>query len=415
MSRSVFFLVLLGLIVLIEFYTFWGLKTALRPGWALRMGRIVHLFGTGMTVASLLSFFMMRQGAVVPGPVRNTMMALMVTFFVTKLTFAIFLLLGDATRVVEYVLRKVGQATGGEEVHVSMPSRRRFIAQAGLVVAAIPFASFLYGYLKGRYDYTIHRVKLKFPDLPEAFHGLKIVQLSDIHAGSFDDKDAVAEGVRMAQAEKPDLILFTGDLVNNHAEEVEPYLDLFGGLHAPLGKYSVLGNHDYGDYASWESVVAKAENLERLKGHHATMGYQMLNNANVRIERDGQTLCLAGVENWGNPPFPQYGDLDRALAGILPEEFTILLSHDPTHWDQQVKGHPQHVHLTLSGHTHGFQIGVEIPGIKWSPVQWRYKQWAGSYEEKGQYLYVNRGFGFIGYPGRVGIWPEITVIELERG
>jgi uncharacterized protein len=257
-------------------------------------------------------------------------------------------------------------------------------------------------------------VRLAFADLPEAFHGMKLVQISDIHSGSFDDKEAVARGVAMIQAENPDLLVFTGDLVNNLASEIEPYKDLFGSLSAPLGKFAVLGNHDYGDYVQWDSPAAKAANVEAVKQHNTEMGFQMLNNDSLQLTRDGQTIRLAGVENWGKPPFPQHGDLNRALQGVAPEEFTVLLSHDPTHWDMQVRDHAKHVHLTLSGHTHGFQMGIEIPGIKWSPVQWRYKQWAGAYEEGGQYLYVNRGFGYIGFPGRVGIWPEITVIELVR-
>lgn len=415
MSRTVFLIVLMCVFGAIEFYTFYGLKSALRPGWGLRVARALHLLGASITVFTFAAAFItMRQGLNSPGTLRNWMMGLMVTFMVTKLVFALFLLFGDVTRVAEYLFGRTRGLIQGDPEAIPLPSRRRFIAQAGLVAAAIPFSSFLYGILKGRYDYTVHRVKLAFADLPEAFHGMKLVQISDIHAGSFDDKEAVARGVAMIQAQNPDLLVFTGDLVNNLAWEIEPYKDLFGGLHAPLGKFAVLGNHDYGDYVPWDSLAAKLANIEAVKQHNEDMGFRMLNNDSVQITRNGQSICLAGVENWGKPPFPQHGDLNRALQGIAPEEFTVLLSHDPTHWDMQVRDHAKHVHLTLSGHTHGFQMGIEIPGIKWSPVQWRYKQWAGAYEEAGQHLYVNRGFGYIGFPGRVGIWPEITVIELVR-
>jgi uncharacterized protein len=415
MSRTIFLIVLLSIFAGIEVFTFYGLKSAIRPGWGLRVAKGVHLFGVLVTVVTVAGFFLtMRNGLSSMGATRNWLMGLMVTFMVTKLTFSAILLLGDVTRLMEYLFGKSSALVRGDDAAVAMPSRRRFIGQAGLLVAAIPFSAFLYGVIKGRYDYTVHRVKLAFADLPEAFHGMKLVQISDIHAGSWDDKEAVARGVAMIQAENPDLLVFTGDLVNNLSSEILPYKDLFASLHAPLGKFAVLGNHDYGDYVPWDSLAAKHANTEEVKQHNADMGFQMLNNGNVVIERGGQQIRLAGVENWGKPPFPQHGDLNTALAQVAPEEFTILLSHDPTHWDMQVRDHPKHVHLTLSGHTHGFQMGIEIPGIKWSPVQWRYKRWAGIYEEGGQHLYVNRGFGYIGFPGRVGIWPEITVIELAR-
>jgi uncharacterized protein len=415
MSRTIFLIVLLTIFAGIEVFSFLGLKSAIRPGWGLRVAKGLHLFGALVTVVTFIGFFLtIRNGLSTMGATRNWLMGLMVTFMVTKLTFSAILLLGDVTRLVEYLFGKSSALVRGDDAAVVMPSRRRFIGQAGLLVAAIPFSAFLYGVIKGRYDYTVHRVKLAFDDLPEAFHGMKLVQISDIHAGSWDDKEAVARGVAMIQAENPDLLVFTGDLVNNLSAEIVPYKDLFTSLHAPLGKFAVLGNHDYGDYVQWDSLAAKHANTEEVKQHNADMGFQMLNNGNVVIESGGQQIRLAGVENWGKPPFPQHGDLNAALSQVAPEEFTILLSHDPTHWDMQVRDHPKHVHLTLSGHTHGFQMGIEIPGIKWSPVQWRYKRWAGIYEEGGQHLYVNRGFGYIGFPGRVGIWPEITVIELSR-
>jgi hypothetical protein len=256
-------------------------------------------------------------------------------------------------------------------------------------------------------------MRLTFDNLPASFKGLKIVQLSDIHSGSLADPAAVRRGVDMVLAEKPDLILFTGDLVNDIALEVGQYQAIFGCLDAPMGVYSTLGNHDYGDYSWWENAESKKANLDHLKRIQAEMGWRLLMNEHVALERGGEQIALIGVENWSaKARFPKYGRLDEAYAGAQKYPFKILMSHDPSHWDAQVRKEYPEIDLTLSGHTHGMQFGLEIPGFKWSPVQYVYKEWAGLYEEGNQKLYVNRGFGFIGYPGRVGIMPEITVIEL---
>ena len=238
--------------------------------------------------------------------------------------------------------------------------------------------------------------------------------MSDIHSGSFDNYEAVKRGVDLANEQKSDLLLFTGDLVNNEAKEIEPWIELFATLDAPYGKYSIFGNHDYGDYIEWPSFEEKHKNLETLAAHHKTIGFNLLRNQHVVLEKDGEKFFLAGVENWGKPPFPQHGDINKALQGIENKDFTVLMSHDPSHWKAQVVEHSNKVHLTLSGHTHGMQFGIEIPGFKWSPVKFKYPEWAGSYEQNGKKLYVNRGFGFLGFPGRVGIWPEITVITLKK-
>jgi predicted MPP superfamily phosphohydrolase len=336
-------------------------------------------------------------------------LGLVVTFFVTKLIYIAYLVLVDAESVITYIVRRLSPDSGNPSLQ-----RRKILKQIGVIVAAVPFTSFLYGVLKGRYDYRLHKVSLSFPDLPPAFDGFKIVQISDVHSGSFDNTAAVKKGIEKIQKQGADLILFTGDMINNLAEEVEPYIDLFGSLKAPFGKYAVLGNHDYGEYVAWESAEAKAQNLVKLSKHHQTMGFELLNNAQVALKKDNEQIKLVGVENWGKKPFPQKGDLNQAFAQSQPEDFSILMSHDPSHWDLKVLDFPQKVHLTLSGHTHGMQMGVEIPGFKWSPVKYRYDKWAGLYKKAEQYLYVNRGFGFIGFPGRVGIWPEITLIELKR-
>jgi hypothetical protein len=257
----------------------------------------------------------------------------------------------------------------------------------------------------------VNNIDLNFDTLPEPFKGLRIVHISDIHSGSFTNKEAVEKGVQKILDTKPDLILFTGDLVNDAAEEMNEYKDVFAKLNAPLGVYSTLGNHDYGDYKTWPSEADKVANLDRLKAVHAEMGWKLLMNEHVMLERDGDRIAVIGIENWGAKGFVQHGRLDLAYAGSEQVPFKILMSHDPSHWDAQVKQYDD-IHLTLSGHTHGMQFGVEIPGLRWSPIKYFYKQWAGLYEDGAQKLYVNRGFGFIGYPGRVGIMPEITVINL---
>jgi uncharacterized protein len=330
---------------------------------------------------------------------------------VPKLFFIIVLLGQDVVRLfgmgANYALGQPNTEGG------YLPARRAFISQLGLGLAAIPFAGIIYGMLKGKYDYTVHRHTVFFKDLPDAFDGLTITQLSDIHAGSFDNPEAVKRGVALANAQKSDLFFFTGDLVNNEAKEIEPYLDIFKVINAPLGKFSVLGNHDYGDYKWWNSKEEKADNLKLLKTHHKTLGFKLLLDQNLEIERKGQKITLIGVENWGHG-FAQYGSLSKAMTGVDDNSFKILLSHDPTHWEKQVKKLDAHVHLTLSGHTHGAQMGVEIKGFKWSPIKYRYPKWAGLYSENGRYLHINRGFGFLGFSGRVGILPEITVLELRK-
>jgi predicted MPP superfamily phosphohydrolase len=283
-------------------------------------------------------------------------------------------------------------------------------------VAAIPFAGLLYGMVRGKYAFQIHRAEISSKRLPSAFDGFTIAHLSDIHIGSFAAPNEVKGAIDKVLSEKPDLILFTGDLVNNKSDELDGWQEILGKLKAPYGVYSVLGNHDYGDYAQWDSASAKAYNLQSLKDRQKNMGWNLLLNQSAQITKDGSTINLAGVENWGAGRFAKYGDLEKALNQAVPDLFTILMSHDPSHWDAQVRPHKQTVDLTLSGHTHGMQMGIEIPGwLRWSPSQYIYKQWAGLYrDDEDQHLYVNRGFGHLGYPGRVGIWPEITMIKLQK-
>jgi hypothetical protein len=336
---------------------------------------------------------------------------LFITLFVTKIFVLIFLLGEDVFRIFTGIFKKVS-GTNLEGAPL-MPERREMVSKVALMFAAIPFASFIYGITKGKYSYKIHRKELFFKDLPEAFNGFTITQISDVHAGSFDDKNAVHEGIKLIQELNSDVFVFTGDMVNNRAEEIEPFKDIFGSIKAKHGQFSILGNHDYGDYVAWESPRHKTENLNRLKQHHADMGYKLLLDEHIRIQKDNESIVLAGVENWGKG-FGERGDLQKALHGTNDKDFKVLLSHDPSHWDEQVKVNQNPIHLTLSGHTHGMQMGVEIPGFKWSPVKFRYKNWAGLAAHEDRHLYVNRGYGFIGFTGRVGIWPEITVLTLRK-
>ncbi len=297
-----------------------------------------------------------------------------------------------------------------------MPERRRFVSQLALGIAAVPFLSLIYGMTIGKYNFKVLKQTLFFPDLPDAFEGFKITQISDIHSGSFDNPEKIQYAIDLVNEQNADMILFTGDIVNTHATEMHPWIDTFNGIKEhKFGKYSVLGNHDYGEYVDWPSKEAKEANFVAIKNLYGQIGFKLLLNENVKIKKGNDEIALIGVENWGKH-FGERGDVNVASADLTKEDFKILMSHDPSHWEYVVKNHEKHFQLTLSGHTHGFQFGIEIPGVfKWSPVEYVYKQWAGLYENLGRYIYVNRGLGFHAYPGRVGIMPEITVFELKKG
>jgi len=393
-------------------YVFNGLKT-LTKNWRSRRRQLIVRWGfliltLGITALLLINIASFRTAKGMT-PFYEWVLSLFLALFITKLFFCLILLVGDIGRGIFGVVNVANKKHQGPAI----PSRRRFISQAATVFAAIPFTGFLYAMLKGKYDYRVHRETLYFDDLPPAFDGFTITQLSDVHSGSFDSTHGVQKGIDLANAQKSDLFVFTGDLVNNAAWEIEPWLERFSSLKAPFGQYSILGNHDYGDYIKWDSEQEKADNLEKLKAHHKTLGYRLLMDEHVSIEKDGQKITLVGVQNWGRG-FIQLGDLDKALENTDPNDFKILLSHDPTHWEEKVRYHPTRIHLTLAGHTHGAQFGVESDKWRWSPVQYRYLDWAGLAHENGRYLYVNRGFGFLAFSGRLGIWPEVTVITLKR-
>ena len=368
-------------------------------------------------VASMVVYYFINGKLIVSLP-KGIYWSFILLSLLPKLIVIPFLLLEDIGRIVHLAISwvvNIFQSSSTEPESVHLASRKKFISQLALGIAAVPFIGLLYGMAKGKYDYRVHRIKLKFPDLPDAFNGFTITQISDIHCGSFDSKSDVEKGISLANQQKSDLLLFTGDLVNNKADEMDKWMGEFSRLTAPFGKFSIFGNHDYGDYNRWESETAKENNLQRLKEIHHEIGFRLMLNENLKIEKSGEHITLIGVENWGKGGFQKYGDLDKAIEGVTDGDFKILMSHDPSHWEAKTVPHPRHVHLTLAGHTHGMQFGIEIPGFKWSPIKYVYPQWAGIYNEGNKFLYVNRGFGFLAYPGRVGILPEITVITLEKG
>jgi predicted MPP superfamily phosphohydrolase len=403
-------LVVILLLLLLDWYVYQGIKSLTTPvqNNLLKQGiRWAHwIISIGLPVFMVLVFLNMGR----MNPYFTTAGSLFTTMVVTKLFFVAILMGEDLWRVGEGGFKLLSGNSG--EGFSFMPERRRFVSQVALGIAAIPFTSFLYGMTRGKHNYKVHRHTLYFKDLPPAFEGFTITQISDIHSGSFEDEAAVRRGIEMINQQDSDLFVFTGDLVNSVASEFDRWADIFGQIRAPYGKFSILGNHDYGDYHFWPSEQAKADNFRALKEQHSATGFRLLLDEHVAIEKDGQRLSLLGVENWGLG-FGQRGDLKKALQNVASDDFKILLSHDPTHWDHEVKSRDEHIHLTLSGHTHGMQVGVELPGFRWSPVKYRYPKWAGLYEENDRFLYINRGFGYLGFHGRVGIWPEITVLELR--
>ncbi|HTO15891.1 MAG TPA: metallophosphoesterase [Edaphocola sp.] len=356
-----------------------------------------------------------------PKNVKAIIIACLFGWFVGRLLIGIIMIIGELFRGGQWLSQNLfpkSPSISSEIVEAGRNgiSRSTFLSRTSLLIGALFFGGFLYG-VTNRYRYQLKKVKVKIKDLPQALKGLKMVHLSDIHSGSFDNKEAVLGGIKLAMAQNPDLVVFTGDLVNDKATEVEPYIELFNQLKAPLGVYSILGNHDYGDYVKWDSQLDKVENLMLLKEHQKAMGWRLLMNENVILEKNGVEFALLGVENWSaNTRFPRHGRMDLAYEGLegradIP--LKILLSHDPSHWDAEVRPKYADIDLTLSGHTHGMQFGIELPFFKWSPIQYMYKQWAGLYQKEQQHLYVNRGYGFLGYQGRLGVLPEVTVIEFE--
>jgi len=398
----------------IDFYVFQVVKMLCQPA-SPRTKTVVFTAYWTVSIAIIIIFILLpfMNTERWPKNLRNYLFATIVGFFFAKLLAAVFFLVDDIRRGIQWAVAKVFfRNTEGESQVNEGISRSAFLSWLGIGIGGTLISSLIYGF-SNKYNYHIRRVPLEYPNLPAAFRGLKIVQISDIHSGSFDNKKAVEKGVQEVLDLKPDLILFTGDLINDRATEMEDYVDVFSRLKAPMGVFSTLGNHDYGDYVKWPAEALRDQNIEDLKAIQAKMGWRLLMNEHVVLEKQGQEIALIGIENWSaKARFPKHGKMWEAYPGAEKYPFKILMSHDPSHWDAEVRPKYSDIDLTLSGHTHGMQFGIEIPGFKWSPVKYVYDQWAGLYEEGKQKLYVNRGYGFIGYPGRVGILPEITLIEL---
>jgi len=417
MRSGPFWWILIVAMILIDLYVFFSVRSLFVSG---TKGRAIFAiaYWAFSAIALVLLIFVLPyfQASEQHKALRSILFVLVFALFLGKLIGALFFFVDDLRRAVQWIAGKIFSpnneiseiaGTTGDRI-----SRSSFLTWLGIISGGTMFSSFIYG-LSNKYNYQVKNVKIPFANLPAAFKGLKIVHISDIHTGSFTNYKAVNKGIDLILSQNPDLILFTGDLVNNKSNEVGEYQKIFSRLKAPMGIYSVLGNHDYGDYVQWKTPAEKAQNLDALKKIHADMGWRLLLDEHLPLEKDNATIGLVGVQNIsGRGSFHSYGSLAKAMQGAGNYPFKILMSHDPSHWDTEVSTKFTDVDLTLSGHTHGMQFGVEIPGFKWSPVQYVYKHWAGLYEQQHQKLYVNRGFGFIGYPGRVGILPEITLIEL---
>lgn len=393
-------------IIIVQWYAFQAIKTITQNKfwWA------IYALVVGIILGGVLWQTLNFDRTVGWIPIVAYSLGMFVALLSGQLLMICLLFLEDLSRGASSLLHFF---TSDQKIH--FPQRRKFVSQIAIALGAIPFSSLLYGMYKGRYNYRVLNYTLEYENLPDGFDGFQITQISDLHCGSFDNTKKVAYGLDLIDKQKSDLVLFTGDMVNNKANEARPWVEFIAKIKAPYGKFSVLGNHDYGDYSDWENEADKKQNMEEMYQIHQDMGFDLLLNESRYIEKNGDRIALVGVENWGAGRFKKAGDLEKSISKIEPNDFKILLSHDPSHWEAEVIPHAYPFHLTLSGHTHGFQFGIEIPGwIKWSPIQWRYKQWAGIYENKEQKLNVNRGFGYLAYPGRVGIWPEITVITLKK-
>jgi predicted MPP superfamily phosphohydrolase len=412
MSRILSFCIFLVVFFAIDFYVFQGYKLLVRR-WIPSYSTLLHIVYWAVPVILLLLII----GTMVwsPQPTKSKVMlwssSILFGIFIAKFVWLLFMVLDDLVRIIRLGGQRVSSEPGVKPI-----SRSQFIVTTGALLAGTLFGTMIYGIARGAHNYTVMRRRLKLKNLPKAFQGFKIVQISDVHSGSFWSKDSVKRGIQMILDQKPDAIFFTGDLVNSKTSEFEDFKEIFGRLEAPYGVYSVLGNHDYGDYYRWpdKNGVTKEQNLQQLINHQSDMGWNLLMNESKIIEKDGEKLGVLGVENWsGHKRFPKYGKLDQAYAGVADVENKLLLSHDPSHWRAEVlKDYPT-IDAMFSGHTHGMQFGIDTKYYKWSPVKYQYPEWADLYEENGQYLYVNRGFGYLGFPGRVGFLPEITVFELE--
>lgn len=420
MNKPLFILLLFSLFILIDLYVFQGLKLFIMH-LSVKVRNALKIAFWSFTILCLSTFLLYHLSSqdAMGIPLRTFIRAGLFITYISKIVFIFFLLLDDLQRLLRWCYVEGKGLIPGKELVVEPDenhiSRSQFLATTGILVASVPFISLNWGIISGAHDYRIRKVEVPLKNLPSALDGLRIVQISDIHAGSFWNKTAVKAGVEMAVGLKADMIFFTGDLVNNRSDEMAEWISVFSKLTAPLGVYSVLGNHDYGDYYTWNSVQEKEQNFKDILHIHKILGWDLLMDENRIMNIQGEKLAIIGVQNWGaKARFPRYGNLAKANMGTEDINMKLLLTHDPSHWQAQVLTQHPDIDVTFAGHTHGMQFGVEIPGFKWSPVQYMYDEWAGLYQEKENFLYVNRGFGYIGYPGRVGILPEISLITLKK-
>ena len=407
--------IVIVIMILLDVYVFMAIKSVSHSASSKMRAFLFSAYWMVSVIAIVgLLIFIFTGPDFLPKKVRTYLFASILAFVFAQLVSTVFFLIDDIRRLIQWIAAKVFfRDTEISTMSGDGISRSVFLSWLGIAAGTTFFGTLIYGF-SNKYNYTVKRIKLPFDNLPPGFNGVKIVHFSDVHSGSFTNKKAVERGVQMIIAEKGDIVIFSGDLVNDRATEMKDYMDVFNKVKAPMGVYSTFGNHDYGEYVNWPiDGVTKAQNLINLAKIHAEMGWRLMMDEHIELERNGDKIALIGIQNWSaKARFPKYGDMKKAYAGAEKYPFKILISHDPSHWDAQVRPEYSDVDLTLSGHTHGMQFGVDIPGFKWSPVQYMYKEWDGLYEEGKQKLYVNPGFGFIGYPGRVGILPEITVIEL---
>jgi predicted MPP superfamily phosphohydrolase len=409
------------LFFLIDLYVFQAVKTSTQHLSPNTQNIVKYIYwGFNILVISGLWLYNFVSPDLLGKNIRTFLLVSVFISYLSKVFIVLFLLIDDLQRLVRWVVSFFTKSTdavpiAGEIAQNNGIPRSEFLMKTALVVGTVPAVALTWGIISGAHDYRIRKVKLSLKNLPKAFDGLRIAQISDIHTGSFFNKIAVKGGIDMLLDQKPDMIFFTGDLVNNEASEVNQYIDIFNKLKAPLGVFSTLGNHDYGDYKQWASPQAKAQNLKDLKHAHKVLGWDLLNDENRIITQSGEKIALVGVQNCGFGRFAKqnYGDLSKAIIGTEETSTKLLLSHDPQHWDGEVNTKYKSIDAMFSGHTHGTQFGIEVGDIRWSPAQLVYKQWAGLYQQDDQYLYVNRGYGYIGYPGRVGMPPEITIFELK--
>lgn len=417
-GSSVFILFIIAFIAVIDVYTFRGIRilTANLGTWS---RYIIHISFWLIPLVILFIMLYMTQNTRIffttgKFKVFYFLIGLFVLFYIPKLVFLAFQLGNDTVRITGFIVSRLSSPDTRIGQTAELMSRAKFLTKAGIIISVIPFLSILQGIINGRYNYKVKNIRLTFDNFPQAFNGLRVLQISDWHIGSFNGQaERVEEAVELINRQKADIILFTGDIVNNVAEELEEFIPLLKQLKAKYGVHSILGNHDYGEYVHWDTQDAHEHNMKRLFQFQADAGFHLLRNDSITLEKEGEQIGIAGVENWGLPPFSQYGDLEESRKKITKAPFKILMSHDPSHWDAEVLGKSD-FDLTLSGHTHGMQFGINIPGIKWSPVKWKYPRWSGLYQEGRQYLYVNVGIGYIAFPGRVGFYPEITVFELSN-